>query len=139
MGLTGRDAPAGSLVAWEEDRGPLAPKARAHKGRAGPAKKEGGKRRVAGCPNHLFVSDDISVLLPLPREKQRSSKAKGIYLICHASKTQADNGEDEMPTHDHITKGCSLELFPCISMGTGQLFWFLLFNIPFMIISEIPC
>ncbi|KAK4831632.1 hypothetical protein QYF61_018572 [Mycteria americana] len=45
----------------------------------------------------IYVSDDISVPLPLPREKQRASKAKGIYLICHASKTQADNGEDEMP------------------------------------------
>lgn len=37
------------------------------------------------------------------------------------------------------SEGCSLELFPCISMGTGQLFCFPPFNISLMIISEILC
>lgn len=34
---------------------------------------------------------------PAQRIAERASKAKGIYFICHASKTQADNREDKMP------------------------------------------
>lgn len=96
-----------------------------------------------------YVSDDISVPLPLLREKQRASKAKYIYLICHASKTQAD-GEDEMPDlcllseDKHMTALRRDAHFSCshaFPWEWGNCFVFFLFNISFIIIiiSEIPC
>lgn len=104
-------------------------------------------RREEESADQEVVPDDISVPLALPREKQRAPKVKGIYLSAMADKSQADHGEDELPDlcspskdkHMPTAEGCLLELFPCISMGTGQLFCFPLFNISLMIISEIFC
>lgn len=120
--VMGRDTPIELLVAWEEERG--------HSWNS----KEG-RRKVQSnrLPQPLiYVSDDISVPLPLPREKQRASMAKGIYLICHTSKTQPKAGEDEMPDLHSLStstslhcKGCTFELFPCTSMGMGRLIFFL--------------
>lgn len=81
----------------------------------------------------IYVSDDISVPLLLPREKQRASKAKGIYLICHASKTQADNREDGKPDlrsmseDKHMTasqRGASLNCSHAFPWERGNCFGF---------------
>lgn len=143
----GREAPMGSLVAWEEERGTLATSCvRAHRGWVEPAKKgESAEQQVVPI---TYVSDDISVPLPLLREKQRASKAKYIYLICHASKTQAD-GEDEMPDlcllseDKHMTAlrrdahfSCS-HAFPW-EWGNCFVFFFLIFLLLLLLFPKYP-
>lgn len=104
-------------------------------------------RREEESADHQVVQDDTSVPLALPREKQRASKAKGINLSAMpVNPRQPMEGMSCLISAHHPRtntwphqKGCSLELFPCISMGTGQQFCFPLFNISLMIISEIFC
>ena len=106
-----------------------------------------GQPGAPSCPSYLLTSWMTFLFHLFFQEKSREPPGqKGFHLPCQSYPCRQWRGWDAWPlltvwgqTHDCIVKGCSLELFPCISMGTEQLLWLFLLNITSKIISEIPC